>query len=278
MTTLNEESAQLSPLGKKTSYICEYQPSLLFPIPRKINRAEMGIFEPLPFKGYDIWNGHELSWLNTKGKPVVALAEFIFPCDAPNIVEAKSFKLYLNSFNNTRFACVEDVIATLQKDLSHASDAQVKVSVTPIEKFTTEITNVLDGVCLDALDIECDTYLVTPAFLTTEKEKVSEVLFSNLLKSNCLVTGQPDWGSVQIIYSGEKINHAGLLKYIVSYRNHNEFNEQCIERIFTDVMRQCAPQMLTVRGRYTRRGGLDINPLRSTEVEKTFQNRRLCRQ
>ncbi len=267
-----------APLGKKTPYVAHYQRDLLFPIARMTNRAMLGLSHSLPFKGVDIWNAYELSWLNSKGKPVVAIGEFIFPCESPHLVEAKSLKLYLNSFNNTIFDSVDDVITTLQRDLMETTSAPVQVRVILTEQFSPVTTQTFDGICLDQLDVTCNTYLVNPTFLQTESEVVSEVLYSNLLKSNCLITGQPDWGSVQIKYTGKKIQHAGLLQYIVSFRNHNEFGEQCVERIFLDIMQHCAPQKLSVYARYTRRGGKDINPFRSTEKGEMPENFRLCRQ
>jgi len=262
-----------SPLGKKTTYLSQYKRDLLFPIARKLKRVEINVPEVLPFKGVDIWNAYELSWLNDKGKPMVAVGEFIFPCESPNIVESKSLKLYLNSFNNTKFSSIAAVSETIQRDLSEAAGAIVIVKISPHvilstqkEKSALSVTE-NNAVCLDQLDVACDTYSVNPSFLQIENDNiVAEVLYSDLLKSNCLVTGQPDWGSIQIHYVGKTIKHEGMLKYIVSFRNHNEFHEQCVERIFMDVMQYCQPQHLTVRAYYARRGGLDINPLRSTET------------
>lgn len=267
-----------SPLGKKTTYISHYQRDLLFPIPRKVKRDEIRVPDRLPFKGIDIWNAYELSWLNLKGKPVVALGQFILPCDSPNIIESKSLKLYLNSFTHSKFASVEMVSKTIQKDLSDFAGSDFAVTIIPIEQFSENNIKSFSGTCLDEWDIECNDYLVNPAFLHTEKSCVSEILYSNLLKSNCLVTGQPDWGSVQIEYTGKKINAEGLLKYLVSFRNHNEFHEQCVERIFMDIMQYCQPQQLTVYARYTRRGGLDINPFRSTDKNFPDEWMRQCRQ
>lgn len=267
-----------APLGKKTAYVSQYQQDLLFPIARKTNRSKLGLSESLPFKGVDIWNAYELSWLNNKGKPVVAIGEFIFPCESPNLVEAKSFKLYLNSFNNTVFPDLNTVVAIIQQDLSNLVEAPVQVQIKIVDQFESITTQSFSGICLDHLDIECETYLVNPAFLQTEDAVVTETLYSNLLKSNCLITGQPDWGSVQINYTGKKIQHAGLLQYIISYRNHNEFGEQCVERMFLDIMQHCAPQKLSIYARYTRRGGKDINPYRSTEPNEVLDNFRLCRQ
>lgn len=276
MTTDN--SLTHAPLGKVSTYISEYQPSLLFPIPRQLKRDEIGIQGALPFKGLDIWNGFELSWLNQKGKPIVAIAEFYIPCESPNLIESKSFKLYLNSLNNTKFESFDAVVSTLTKDLSNAAGAAITVKLFPINHSPINIKHQFDGICLDQLDIACDTYTTEPAFLTTNNQSVSETVFSDLLKSNCLVTGQPDWGSVQISYTGKQIDHAGLLKYIVSFRNHNEFHEQCVERIYMDIMQRCQPEKLTVYARYTRRGGLDINPWRGSELTTQQSNVRLCRQ
>jgi len=275
---LERNRVTLSPLGKETTYAVHYDRDLLFPIPRQVKRDEIQVPAVLPFKGVDIWNAYELSWLNSKGKPIVALGEFILPCHSPHIVESKSLKLYLNSFTHTQFASVNAVCEIIQCDLSEFAGAPVQVGIIPIHDFSQHEIKKFTGICLDQLDIECDTYLVQPKFLCTEDPFVTEVVYSDLLKSNCLVTGQPDWGSVQIHYTGRKIQHAGLLKYLVSFRNHNEFHEQCVERIFMDIMRECHPEKLTVHACYTRRGGLDINPFRSTEKEFPTEIARQCRQ
>lgn len=267
-----------APLGKQSSYISHYQPNLLFPISRLSKRNEIGISSTLPFHGNDIWNAFEVSWLNTKGKPIVAAAEFSFPCTSTHIIESKSFKLYLNSFNNTSFNSLDDVEKIVVKDLSEAAGALVSVKLTPLSYTSVQLAQQFDGFSLDNLDIACDTYTTHPAYLTTEDARITETLHSDLLKSNCLVTGQPDWGSVQITYTGKLIHHAGLLKYIVSFRNHNEFHEQCVERIFMDIMNHCQPEKLCVYARYTRRGGLDINPYRANYEINNLKNLRLFRQ
>lgn len=266
-----------TPLGKKVVYQQDYNPELLMPIPRKLKRDDIGISDHLPFKGYDIWNGFELSWLNPKGKPVVALAEFIFPCDSPNIVESKTFKVYLNSFNATKFSSPDEVEKIMQKDLSLKTGGNVTVKIISVMEDKSSLIKNFSGTCLDHLDIECSTYTPDVNLLKLENETVKETIYSHLLKSNCLVTTQPDWGSLQITYSGRKINHDSLLRYIVSYRNHSGFAEHCVEKIFMDLMRYCKPEQLIVYGRYTRRGGLDINPVRSTE-EYHPENIRLSRQ
>ena len=282
-------TADQSPLGKPAQYIDQLDPSLLFPIPRAGKRAEIGITAAAPFFGADMWTAFELSWLNLRGKPQVALAHFMVPCETPNIVESKSLKLYLNSFNNTRFADADAVRAQLRTDLSEAvwrgapagtPAASIGVKLILPELFDREPVYELDGLSLDRLDVECTRYTPAPELLRVlpEEGMVTEVLTSNLLKSNCLVTGQPDWGSVQISYTGAPIDQEGLLQYLVSFRNHNEFHEQCVERIFMDLWTRCQPLKLAVYARYTRRGGLDINPFRTSYPQALPGNTRTARQ
>jgi 7-cyano-7-deazaguanine reductase len=247
---------------------------LLFPIARAVKRQEIGVGAQAPFFGADMWTAYELSWLNLRGKPQVALVQVVVPCETPNIVESKSFKLYLNSFNNSRFAAAAAVLVHLRTDLSEALSrgaatagaSSVGVKLLLPDMFDREPLQELDGLNLDRLDIECSRYTPAPDLLNAafDEAPVSEVLTSHLLKSNCLVTGQPDWGSVQISYSGPQIEQEGLLQYLVSFRNHNEFHEQCVERIFMDIWTRCKPAKLAVYARYTRRGGLDINPFRTS--------------
>ena len=275
-----------SELGKTSAYVDQYDASLLFPIPRAGKRLEMGVGDTPPFFGADLWTAFELSWLNQRGKPQVALAHFTVPCETPNIVESKSFKLYLNSFNSTRFPDAAAVQARLRADISEAAwrgapqPSSVGVKLLLPEMFDREDVAELDGLSLDRLDVECDRYTPAPDLLTAVlgEPPVTEVLTSNLLKSNCLVTGQPDWGSVRISYSGPQINQEGLLQYLVSFRNHNEFHEQCVERIFMDIWTRCRPVKLTVYARYTRRGGLDINPFRTSHPQAIPPNTRMARQ
>ena len=284
-----------SQLGKSSAYVDHYDPALLFPIPRAGKRADIGIATPsaaLPFLGADMWTAFELSWLNLRGKPQVALAHFTIPCETLNIVESKSFKLYLNSFNNTRFADAQAVKDRLRADISEAvwrsADtgvatgvlATVGVTVVGMDAFDQEPVHELDGLSLDRLDMDFEHYTPAPHLLasTPDEAPVSEVFVSNLLKSNCLVTGQPDWGSVQISYTGDQIDQGGLLQYIVSFRNHNEFHEQCVERIFMDLWTRCKPIKLSVYARYTRRGGLDINPFRTSHPQALPRNIRTARQ
>ncbi len=275
-----------SELGKASRYVDHYDASLLFPLPRADKRAELGLGEAMPFFGADIWTAYELSWLNARGKPQLALAHITVPCESPNIIESKSFKLYLNSFNNTVFADEQAVVACLREDLAQAlwrgasAPGSVGVRLLGPELFDREPVHELDGLSLDRLDVECRRYTPAPDLLSVlpGDAPVSEVLVSNLLKSNCLVTGQPDWGSVQISYTGDAIDQEGLLQYLVSFRNHNEFHEQCVERIFMDIWTRCKPLKLTVYARYTRRGGLDINPFRTSHPQKLPANIRTARQ
>ena len=278
-SSTEEEKIAASPLGKGSKYITQYTPSLLFPIPRVRKREEIGVPEVLPFKGFDTWNAYEVSWLNLKGKPIVAIVQFDIQCSSKNIVESKSFKLYLNSFNNTKFDSIQDVKDVLERDIIKIVDGKVDVKIFKLDDLYGQRIEKFSGECLDDYDVTCDTYTINPSYLSSNThEIVDEVLFSNLLKSNCLVTGQPDWGSVQIKYKGPKINREGLLQYIVSFRDHNEFHEQCVERIFMDIMKYCKPTSLTIEARYTRRGGLDINPVRSTEDVMPDNNIRMARQ
>jgi 7-cyano-7-deazaguanine reductase len=285
-TAASQATPAQSPLGKNASYIDQYDPALLFPLPRAAKRQELGLGERLPFFGADVWTAFELSWLNPRGKPQLALAHITVPCETPNIIESKSFKLYLNSFNNTRFADASEVLTRLRVDLSEAAwrgtagTSTVGVRLLGPELFDQEPVRELDGLSLDRLDIACDRYSPAPDLLRTTpgEPPVTETLVSNLLKSNCLVTGQPDWGSVQISYSGDAIDQEGLLQYLVSFRNHNEFHEQCVERIFMDIWQRCKPSRLTVYARYTRRGGLDINPLRTSHPQTLPPNTRMARQ
>jgi 7-cyano-7-deazaguanine reductase len=277
-------SLQNSVLGKTSAYVDQYDASLLFPIARQTKRDELGIKGTLPFMGADLWTAYELSWLNARGKPQVAIAHITVPCETPCIVESKSFKLYLNSFNNTVFDSLEAVRERIAQDMGAAAwgraDSKVGVKLISVAQFKAQAVQELDGLSLDRLDIDCTHYTPAPQLLTAafDEQPVTETLTSQLLKSNCLVTSQPDWGSVQISYSGPQIEQGGLLQYIVSFRNHNEFHEQCVERLYTDIMARCKPSKLTVYARYTRRGGLDINPWRTSHPQLVPLNVRSARQ
>ena len=275
-----------SQLGKNSAYVDQYDASLLFPIPRAVKREELGIRSAPIFLGADLWTAFELSWLNLKGKPQVAIAHITVPSESTHIIESKSFKLYLNSFNATRFVDAQAVRDCMREDLDtalwHGGQIMARCGVKIIlsEEFDKEPVHELDGLNLDRMDIECTHFQPAPELLRAQKDEapVTETLVSHLLKSNCLVTGQPDWGSVQISYSGDQIDQAGLLQYIVSFRNHNEFHEQCVERIFMDIWTRCKPLKLSVYARYTRRGGLDINPWRTSHPQSPPPNIRTARQ
>jgi len=280
-------SPRLSPLGQPTAYAAQYDPSLLFPLARADKRREIGV-QPgaLPFIGADLWTAFELSWLNPRGKPQLALAHLVVPCESTHIIESKSLKLYLNSFSDSHFADAQAVRERLRADLSQAAwlgsttPAAVGVSLLAPPQFDAQAVQELDGLNLDRLDTECTAFTPAPELLraATGEPPVTEVLCSNLLKSNCPVTGQPDWGSVQIRYSGPAIDQQGLLQYLVSFRKHTEYHEQCVERIFMDIWQRCHPIKLAVYARYTRRGGLDINPFRSSHPQALPPNIRTARQ
>lgn len=267
-------------LGKKTSYVSHYDRTLLQAVPRSLNRTSLNLTnDNLPFNGEDVWYGYELSWLNTKGKPVVAVAEFRFPSTSNSIVESKSFKLYLNSFNQTKFVDMNAVQQVMSDDLSDLCGAKATVTLFNVTSCPNLMINHIDAQCIDELDISIEQYDLQPNLLSlsTQKVEVEETLVSHLLKSNCLITNQPDWATIYISYSGQKISQQSLLKYLVSFRQHNEFHEQCVERIFCDIQKYCHPKTLTVYARYTRRGGLDINPYRTTD-EKSATFARTLRQ
>ncbi len=253
-------------LGKQTEYLSVYNPSLLCPIPRQQSRRELGLNpEALPFRGVDIWTAYEVSWLDSNGKPEVAVAEFEVPASSPNIIESKSFKLYLNSFNQTSFSGMYDVARTMESDLTTSAGAPVMVTLKTLAQSAQEGVGHFTGECIDHEPVKIDCYSPSPDLLALIKPEkvVSETLYSDLLKSNCPVTGQPDWASVFIQYRGSKIDRASLLKYIISFREHQDFHEHCAERMYLDIQKHCNPDELSVYARYTRRGGLDINPYRT---------------
>lgn len=265
-------------LGKAVEYKSNYDNSLLFPIKRSLARDKLNIKSgKLPFNGYDLWNGYEVSWLNSKGKPEVRIVHFIVPANSEYLIESKSIKLYLNSFNNNKFNSEEEVYNLIKSDLSSASLSEILLEMNKLEFYQNKPIKTFEGTLLDDLDIEISDYEVNSNLLhlsSENKGSVKEELYSNLLKSNCLVTGQPDWASIKIKYSGSKIDHESLLKYLISYRNHNGFHEDCVESIFLDILRICMPDELTVYAKYTRRGGVDINPFRTTlDIKSTEINK-----
>lgn len=264
-------------LGKTVAHPREYDADLLCPVPRGPAREQLGMVENLPFSGADLWTAFELSWLNEKGKPAIAVGEIVFPCTTPHIVESKSLKLYCNSFNQSRFGSMSTVRKIMEEDLSRTAGGKVVVRLIPPERFERLQVTRPEGECIDGLDIDVVHYQVHPDLLQSGKEAVGECLHSHLLRTNCPVTGQPDWATVVISYHGKKINRESLLAYLISYRQHTGFHENCIERIFTDIMHNCAPDTLTVYARFTRRGGIDINPYRSTQTV-VAQHHRLARQ
>ena len=275
-----DKSLNALKLGQQTKYSEKYDRTLLQPVPRRLNRDQLKITVTQPFAiGADIWTAYEISWLNPKGVPQVAIADVSIDFRSENLIESKSFKLYLNSFNQTTFADFADVQQTLQRDLQDCAQGEVKVRLNSLADYTAQPIVALSGDCIDAQDIEVRDYAFNAALLNhcTGEHLVEETLVSHLLKSNCLITQQPDWGSLQIHYVGKQINREQLLRYIISFRQHNEFHEQCVERIFCDLMQYAKPEKLTVYARYTRRGGLDINPYRSN-FEPLPQNVRLARQ
>ena len=275
-----DKSLNALKLGQQTKYAEKYDRTLLQPVPRRLNRDQLNITATQPFTiGADIWTAYEISWLNPKGVPQVAIADVSIDFRSENLIESKSFKLYLNSFNQTTFTDFADVQQTLQRDLQDCAQGEVKVRLNSLADYTAQPIVALSGDCIDAQDIEVRDYAFNAALLNhcTGDHLVEETLVSHLLKSNCLITQQPDWGSLQIHYVGKQINREQLLRYIISFRQHNEFHEQCVERIFCDLMQYAKPEKLTVYARYTRRGGLDINPYRSN-FEPLPQNVRLARQ
>jgi len=270
-----------SSLGKNTPVITHYDKSLLFPIKRKPNTPSSSVTPSPVFYGVDIWHAYEISWLNPKGKPHVAIGQFEIPCDSPSLIESKSFKLYLNSINHHVFQSITAVEACLKEDLSNAAGAPIKLALTPLSHDQQPLTlQCPKGICLDTLDIHCDDTTPNTAHLATHESTqiVDETLYSHLLRSNCPVTGQPDWGTLWLRYHGHPIDHHGLLKYIVSYRHHNALHEQCVEQIFTDIMTHLKPNSLEIYAAYTRRGGLDITPFRTTDSHFSTAIPRFIRQ
>lgn len=253
-----------NPLGLFTSYSSKYAPDLLFAIPRQNNRKRLGLSsERLPFSGYDVWRAYELSWLNSRGKPVAAIGVFIVPCESPNIVESKSLKLYLNSMNQTQFSDMATVEQLITRDLSRIVNANVSVRLMPVTMHRELVVAEPAGICIDHADIDISSYQPSAQFLKSNKnEIVSETLYSELFRSNCPVTSQPDWGTVIINYRGAAIDHAGLLAYLVSFRSHEGFHEDCTEQIYLDLSDRCPVESLRVSINFLRRGGIEINPVR----------------
>ena len=275
--------ATAGPLGRPAVYPGHYDPGLLFAIDRAPQRAALGIGARLPFMGADVWNAYELGWLDPRGRPHVGVLECVVPADSPRLIESKSFKLYLNSFNQEKVTDAAALATTLIHDLSECCGARVGLMIRSLAELEAsrwrrpEAESIQD---LDRLDLECSVYHPDPGLLRADFDLAphQEILRSDLLRTNCPVTGQPDWGSLEIRYAGPPIDHGSLLRYIVSYREHNDFHEHCVERIYCDLMARCRPIRLTVRARYTRRGGLDINPMRTSHPGPLLPNLRTIRQ
>ena len=267
-----------NPLGQATVYPEQYSPDLLYAIARIDARADLGIGDELPFRGADTWNAWDLTWLDPGGLPHVATAEFQVPADSPNIVESKSLKLYLGSFAMTRFGSSDELAAAMRRDLSAATGSDVAVIIRDPENPSGSAVSRLPGRCIDTQQVHCDAYEIDAALLAADPDDIAaDDLHSHLLRSLCPVTGQPDMGSVLISYRGPRIDAAGLLRYIVSYRQHQDFHEACVERMFMDIRERCGAEQLSVTARYQRRGGIDINPFRSN-FEANAPNTRLWRQ
>ena len=265
------------PLGQESDYPNKYAPELLFPIPRLDSRESLTDGE-MPFHGSDIWNAWDLTWLGPDDKPVVATGEFRIPAESANLIESKSLKLYLNSLSMSRFDSPARVASTLTTDLSACAGALVDVAVDAIEDTESRIVIRLPGLCIDSLPVACDAWEVDPTLLECNPDElVEEELHTHLLRSLCPVTAQPDIGSLAVHYRGPRIDPATLLKYVVSFREHNDFHEACIERMFVDLLNRCRCEKLSVFARYQRRGGIDINPFRSN-FENQPKNARLWRQ
>ncbi len=266
------------PPGQQSAFPDEYSPDLLVAIARAENRAVLGLEARLPFQGVDIWNAWELTWLTSTGKPGVATVEVRVPAQSPNIIESKSLKLYLNSFAMSRYDTAEEVRSRISSDLSRCAGAAIEVSLLDTAANDGAGSATLPGDCLDDLDVDCSAWDVDAELLQADEDDcVSESLHSHLLRSLCPVTSQPDFGSVLIRYEGPRIERASLLRYIVSFRQHHDFHEACVERMFLDIKKRCGPAKLTVYARYQRRGGIDINPFRS-DFESEAPNTRLWRQ
>lgn len=265
-------------MGKDSSYPDSFDPNLLVALPRSTNRTKLGLDEALPFTGEDIWHAYELSWLNHQGMPLVAIGRFSFPCHSPNLIESKSFKLFLNSLNQEKFNDRQQVIGVLQEHLSKCSGEKVTIELLDLND-SAELIKSPAGISLDDLNVTINDYHPNLTLLFADEDNiVEEYLYSDLFKSNCPVTDQPDWGSMSISYKGPAISHEGLLAYLVSYRLHSDYHENCVEKIFVDIQKTCKPQELTVQANFLRRGGLDINPIRSSSEEKLRTLSRFVRQ
>ncbi len=266
------------PLGRASHNPVTYTPSLLRSIARAESRQQAGIGASLPFRGEDAWNCYEFSWLNARGRPEVAVIKIQVPCSSSHIVESKSLKLYLNSYAQTTFGNRSELVSTLDSDLALAFRSPVIVALLDVDRNVDRIGD-LPGHCLDDLDVAIDAYHRDPDLIDCVADEVTvrETHYTHLFRSVCPVTGQPDWASIMVQYVGRRIEAESLLRYLVSYRNHAAFHESTIELIFMDLMRCASPDHLTIYGRFQRRGGIDINPFRSTD-ESIAPSIRMVRQ
>ena len=275
---LDADALRAAPLGHPVSPPDRYAPDVLFAVPRGPQRAALGFGSSLPFTGVDVWTAYELTWLDANGKPQVALATLEFPFDSPSLVESKSMKLYLGSFAQTQHGGLTEVAGAIERDLSRVAGARVGVTLRGPAAFGGQAIRELPGESLDDMAVAFDAYDVTPAFLETRGGAAEETLTTRLFRSVCPVTAQPDIASIQLGYRGPRIDREGLLRYLVSYRCHAGFHEHCVERIFVDVLSRCRCEALTVLARFTRRGGLDINPFRTNAGVANPDNVRTARQ
>jgi 7-cyano-7-deazaguanine reductase len=267
-----------NPLGRPTAFPRHYAPETLFAVPRIHGREALGLSAQLPFHGEDLWNAWELSWLDPKGRPMVAVVELRFPAASPNLIESKSLKLYFNSLASTRYGSVASVQVLIARDLGTCAGVPVEVRLRTGSVASDHAVSDLQGVCIDNVPAGFGAAAVDAQLLRSDPgTPVTESLHSHLLRSLCPVTQQPDTGSILISYHGPKIDRSALLEYLVSFRDHEAFHEACVEKIFVDLKSRCAPERLTVYARYNRRGGLDINPFRS-DFEEQPPNLRLWRQ
>jgi len=270
-------SVEHSLLGKDTNYPTEYQPEILYPISRAPAREKYAHIEAIQ-QGTDWWHIFEISWLNAAGVPQVAIGRMTLPASSPNLIESKSLKLYFNSLNFAKFESKSAFIATVEQDLSKAAEADVKLDLFHVDELDIAKP---EGICLDELipeRLENHPDATLLALDNESDENVEVQLYSHLLRSNCPVTGQPDWGTVFIRYQGKKPCYKSILAYIISYRQHNGFHEQCVEQIFADIWQNLKPEKLMVYATYTRRGGLDINPCRVSDSTWMPRPIRLARQ
>ena len=258
-------------------YLSKSNPNLLKPVPRKIGRQNIGWdTKNIPFSGIDVWNCYEFSFLEKSGKPFVGILRIEYPSDTEFLIESKSLKLYLNSFNMAVFESLKKAVVKIKNDLKSAlNSANIKLIITTYEDFNQKFNLSQKFKCIDELKPKNPfQYEVNPNLLQTEQaEKKEHFLMSNLLKSNCPITDQPDWGTIYIYYLADKkqITEESLLQYIVSYRNHQEFHEECCERILFDIIQKIQPLKLIAFCKYNCRGGIDINPLRVYPREKKFE-------